>query len=192
MLDVGRCARSWGGMKGTGKLWCLLEETSVWNIIAYRRHHSLLSTHYHILWVLTTECLLLELIDQKSNPDSEYPGRLILGKWFNFFQSGLPSLYTVHGVAESDTTEHAHTRRLDFGHCSAPHPGPLYRVWTPQPSMAALCCSLVLHKPLLCISSGMPFFLLSVEVSRKTAHRAFLKCKRSGCLTVPVLFTHVV
>ena len=52
---------------------------------------------------------------------------------------------TVHRVAESDTTEHAHTRRLDFGHCSAPHPGPLYRVWTPQPSMAALCCSLVLQ-----------------------------------------------
>lgn len=33
---------------------------------------------------------LMELIDQKSNPDSEYPGRLILGKSFNFSQTGLP------------------------------------------------------------------------------------------------------
>ena len=53
---------------------------------------------------------------------------------------------TVHGVAESDTTEHAHTRRPDFGHCSAPHPGlctvcGLYNhPW--QPSAVLWFCSL--------------------------------------------------
>ena len=42
-------------------------------------------------------------------------------------------------------TEHARTRRLEFGHCSALHPGPLYSVWTVQPPMATLYRFLVLQ-----------------------------------------------
>ena len=42
-------------------------------------------------------------------------------------------------------TEHARTRRLEFGYCSALHPGPLYSVWTVQPPLATLYCFLVLQ-----------------------------------------------
>lgn len=35
--------------------------------------------------------------------------------------------------------------RLDFSYCSAPHPGPLWSAWSAQPSMAALCCAIILQ-----------------------------------------------
>lgn len=35
--------------------------------------------------------------------------------------------------------------RLDLGYRPAPHPGPLWRAWSAQPSVAALCCAIILQ-----------------------------------------------